>query len=113
MGISMDDLKGKNFEQQLGLISDGLARMGSGTERTAASMKLFGRGWQTVVPMMRDGSAAMDENLAAARRYGNVIAGDTLKKQMRLTAETRESKDRKSTRLNSSHLRLSRMPSSA
>ena len=42
--------------------------------------------------------------------FFNLKAGNG---QIILSSEIYESKDRKSTRLNSSHLRLSRMPSSA
>ena len=54
------------------------------------------------------------ENLFSGEEYGNRI--ETLKetdKELRRIALGGETKDRKSTRLNSSHITRSRMPSSA
>ena len=64
---------------------------------------------------MADGTLANGAFTITLRLYTNVVGGTPLFEQPFNAVAVRDGlfKDRKSTRLNSSHLRLSRMPSSA
>lgn len=79
LGISVKDLKGKDFAGQLGLVSDGLKKVGPGVDKVRAASGLLGRGWQTLTPLLSGGSAAMREQLDLASRYGATLGGKTVK----------------------------------
>jgi hypothetical protein len=94
LGVSQRDLaKGsKDVSTLIPKLADGMDKLGAGTERTAITGKLFGRGWQTLAPLMRDGAAALNENLKAANQSHATWAGQSLRDQAALTANVRESK---------------------
>jgi hypothetical protein len=94
LGLSQQDLaKGsKDVSSLIPKLADGMDKLGPGTERTAIAGRLFGRGWQSLAPLMRDGADALNANLKAADDYGAVLHGKTLKAQQELLANTRESK---------------------
>lgn len=77
LGISQQELKkhGDDLNWVLGQVSDGLAKMPPGTDRASLSSKLFGRTWQTIAPIVRDGKKSMDEQLSTADKYGATIGG--------------------------------------
>jgi len=79
LGISVKDLKGKDFAGQLGLVSDGLKKVGPGVDKVRAASGLLGRGWQTLTPLLSGGSAAMRQQLDLASRYGATLGGKTVK----------------------------------
>lgn len=94
LGLSQQDVKnsGRDFSGFLGKVSDGLAKMPAGVQRNTAAMKLFGKGWQTVVPVLRGGSKAMNEQLALADKYGVTFKGKTIKSLEDLIKAQRETK---------------------
>jgi hypothetical protein len=92
LGITVKELKRNTPEQTISDVADGMAELGAGTERTAASMTLFGRGWQTIVPILRDGSSAMQDQLDLANQYGASFSGKSVKSIEDLIASERELK---------------------
>jgi hypothetical protein len=92
LGVSEEQLKQGDFNDVLSTVSDGLAKMHAGTEKAALQARLFGRGWQAVVPILRDGSKAMNEQLALAEKYGVTFEGKTVKSIKDLIAAQREAK---------------------
>jgi hypothetical protein len=92
LGVSQEALRSGDFNRVLAEISDGLEKMGPGAERTALSMRLFGRGWQTIVPVLRGGSKEMREQLALAEKYGVTFGGKSVKSMEDLIKAQREAK---------------------
>jgi hypothetical protein len=92
LGVPLQALRKGNFQDVLGTVSDKLNKMGPGAERTAISMRLFGRGWQTIVPILRDGSKGMQEQLDLAKKYGATFGGKTIKSVNDLVHAQREAK---------------------
>jgi hypothetical protein len=92
LGLSQAELKKGDFNQILGDVADGMAKLKPGTEKTAIAMKLFGRGWQTVVPVIRDGSKGMNEQLALAKKYGATFGGHTIRSMQDFIRAQREAK---------------------
>jgi hypothetical protein len=92
LGVSQRTVASGDFNAVLGETADRLKAMGPGAERTALTMKLFGRGWQTVVPLLRDGSSEMNQQLALARKYGATFHGHTIKSLNEFIQAQRESK---------------------
>lgn len=94
LGISMGELK-KGQTDVSGLmleIADGMDKAGAGTQRTADAGKLFGRSWQGLAPMIRDGSGALKEALANTEKYGAALHGGVLADQEKLRSTLIESK---------------------
>lgn len=92
LGISQREL-GKdshNVNQLLFDVSDGIHKLGAGTARTTIESKLFGRGWQTIVPVLRDGSKELKNQLGLANKYGATFGGKTLNSVYDLVKAQRE-----------------------
>lgn len=94
LGFSQKDIQKSMTDTQfaIGKVSDGLNELPAGADKATFSSKLFGRGWQTIAPILRDGSAAMQEQLDTVEKYGGVLQGKTLKQQEDLLANIRENK---------------------
>jgi hypothetical protein len=92
LGVSQKTLASGDFNKVLGATSDALNKMGPGANRTAIAMSLFGRGWQTIVPVLRDGSKGMNEQLNMAKKYGATFQGHTVKSMHEFVMAQRESK---------------------
>lgn len=72
LGVTQRDLVNANKDMPsfLGLLADRLHAMGPGFARTTAASKLFGRSWQSLLPLLRDGGKAFNDQLATAGKYG-------------------------------------------
>jgi hypothetical protein len=92
LGLTQKELTGQNFETVLGKVSDGLNAMPAGAEKTATAMKLFGRGWQTLLPVLGGGSKEMRDQLALADKYGATFGGKTVASMKEFIAKQREAK---------------------
>lgn len=92
LGLTMKEVSAQSPEQTLFDVSDGLAKMGEGFERTAAMRSLFGRGAQTLAVLLRSGSAAMKEQMAAADEMGASFGGKNLKQVEEMIAQQRRAK---------------------
>lgn len=73
-------------------VADGLDKLGPGTDRTRIAMSLFGKGWQTLTPLIRDGGGALQDQLDLAEKYHVTFTGKTLSDQTDFIAAQRESK---------------------
>lgn len=92
LGVTQKELKTLKPQQLINEVADGMKALGPGTERTALSMRLFGRGWQTVVPLLRGGSSELQKQLNLADKYGATFGGKTIKSMEQWIQAQRESK---------------------
>jgi hypothetical protein len=94
LGISTSELKahGNDLQMMLGLVSDGLAKLPPGTQKSALEAKLFGRSWQSLAPLLRDGSKAMNDQLGLADKYGATFSNKGAKGLEDMIQAQRESK---------------------
>lgn len=94
LGISASTLKGHGNDLQfmLGKVSDGLRKLPPGTQKSALEAKLFGRSWQQLAPLLRDGSKAMNDQLGLADKYGATFSGKGAKGLEDMIQAQRESK---------------------
>mgnify|MGYP003334322451 CR=1 FL=1 len=122
LGINIRDAKGNlaPTDEVLKKLADRFADMPDGAQKAAAAVALFGKSGAAIIPMLNDGAAAMekltykvsDDFAARSDLFNDTLTTLGIKTQgfgMELT----DALDRKSTRLNSSHEWISRMPSSA
>lgn len=72
LGISATDASGriKTVPELIREVSDKLPRLRSETERVAAVQRIFGESGTALLPMLRQGSAAIREQTVEAYRYG-------------------------------------------
>src|SRR5215471_15069799 len=79
LGVPVRELKNQNFEGTLEQVASGLARMPTGARKAAIAMKLFGRGWQTLIPILSKGGSGIREQLREANKYGASFGGKNIK----------------------------------
>ncbi len=92
LGLSEDEIAKASHDTNfaVGAVSDGLKALPGGADKAAISGKLFGRGWQTITPILRDGSKEMQNQLDLANQYGATFGGKTIKSVKDLIAAQRE-----------------------
>ena len=81
LGISVDDLKGKNTDQVLSLIRDQIDKMPAGMQRTADIMAIFGRSAMTNQGLLRYLTASnseLDTINAKAKQFGLIFTQQQL-----------------------------------
>lgn len=80
LGLTQADVAnaGSDFNGFLGQIIEGFGQLPGGIQRTALAQRLFGRGWQALLPIFKQGRESLQENLDLARKYGAVIGGDSV-----------------------------------
>lgn len=69
LGVDQRALASSNLSQLLLQTAAGFDRLAPGAERNAAGVKLFGDQWAAIQPLLSGGSAALNDQLAAARRF--------------------------------------------
>jgi hypothetical protein len=82
VGVSATDSAGKvrPLDQVMLDVADRFAAMPDGAEKNALAMKLFGKAGMDLIPMLNMGRKGLEENAAAAKRYGMVISQEAAKK---------------------------------
>lgn len=70
LGISQNELGAWDTEELLFGISDGLAGIEDKGQKAALMQQVFGKGSQALAPLLRGGSAALEEQLGLAGKYG-------------------------------------------
>jgi len=75
MGISQEQLAatGGDTEKGLRLLADAYARTADGANKTANMNEIAGRGFEKLVPLIQNGSGAMDEMTARAKALGTTL----------------------------------------
>jgi hypothetical protein len=81
LGINVKNADGslKNAEQLMPEIADGLAGVTNDTERTALTMKVLGKSGTALLPMLKGGSKALNEQMQAAYDLGAVMDQDLIR----------------------------------
>ncbi len=66
--------------------------MKPGVEKTAVGMALFGRGWQTLVPLMHSGTLGLSEQLKVAKEMGATLSGSTAEQLKQFAKQQEQAK---------------------
>lgn len=77
--LSAAQLKGLSLEDQLKLIADQFARIQDPADQTRIAVELFGRAGEQLVPMLKQGGAAIGALTEEADRLGITLDGKTVK----------------------------------
>jgi hypothetical protein len=86
LGVSQETLQSQDFDKTIAEISNGFAKLPNGAEKSALATKLFGKQAQLLMPLLQDGSKALQEQLDTAGKYGAVM-GDHVVKTVKESAE--------------------------
>jgi hypothetical protein len=74
IGISLDQLKGKNTGEVFRLMADGLSKVTDRSQRAAIEMTLMGRSGSTLDNLLAPGAKRLNELAEAAQRLGIVLS---------------------------------------
>jgi lambda family phage tail tape measure protein len=80
IGISVDQLKGKDTGEALRIIADGLAKVEDRSQRAAVEVALFGRSGAKLDTLLAGGSRQINELSAAAERLGIVLSDEQIQR---------------------------------
>jgi hypothetical protein len=90
LGVSQAELKKGDITQVLLDTSDAFQKLGGGSERTAIAQKLFGRQAQTLLPLLKEGSGALKEQLLLSDKYGTTLSKNQVQKGLEALKAQRE-----------------------
>lgn len=79
LGISQDQVANMSQGELFTATISKLSEMENQTERTALASKLLGRGATELGPLMNEGSAAIEEQMQIAEKYGMVMSDEAVK----------------------------------
>lgn len=92
LGVSMDDIRGKPFEQQLGAVADQFEKLPAGADKAALATKFFGRQGLELLPILNSGSAGIAEQMKELERAGLTMDESGVKKALELGKAQRQMK---------------------
>lgn len=80
IGISLEDIKGKDTGEVFRLIADGLAKIPDRAQRAAVEVALFGKSGAQLDNLLAGGSGAINELSLAAEKLGIVLSDEQIQK---------------------------------
>lgn len=80
IGVSVDQLRGKDTGQAFRIIADGLEKVKDRSQRAAVEMALFGRSGAMLDNLLSGGSKAINELALAAEELGIVLSDEQIAK---------------------------------
>jgi hypothetical protein len=80
IGITADQLKGKDTGQALRIIADGLANIGDRSQRAAVEVALFGETGAKLDALLSKGAGGINELAAAAEELGIILSDEQIQK---------------------------------
>ena len=78
VGLSFDEIKGKSPEEAFNMTIRALQDMPAGADRTAAALKLFGKGAMELQPLLNKTSAETEELKQRAHEMGLVLSDEQI-----------------------------------
>lgn len=64
-----------DFTSLMGTVVERFANLKGGPEKTALELEVFGRGWQSLNPLLREGTKGLNEQLEMAKKFGVELHG--------------------------------------
>lgn len=80
IGVSVDEIKGKDTGEAFRIIADGLQKVTDRSQRAAIEVALFGRSGAKLDTLLSGGSSALNELADAAERLGIVLSDEQIQK---------------------------------
>lgn len=81
LGVNVKDANGKlrPTQEVLLQVADKVAKMAPGAEKTALSMKIFGRAGSDLIPMLNEGAAGIQKMMDRSDELGNTMSTELAK----------------------------------
>lgn len=79
LGVSLDDLKGKSYDEQFKMIADGFTKIPKGAEQAALAIAVFGKSGASLLPVLQKGGAGIQEFIENQKRLGAVMSDEQYK----------------------------------
>jgi len=92
LGLSFEDLEGKQPQEQFKLLGDAIGGIADPTMKAAIASKLFGRAGTQLIPLFDEGAESMRKMAEDAKFLGIVITDDMAKSAEVLTDQLARSK---------------------
>jgi phage-related protein len=92
LGIDASQLSGMKTEDVLARMADGFQKMPDGAQKTAIAQQLLGKQAQTLMPILNQGSGALEEQMKTMDKYGLTMDAKGVKKGLELAKAQREQK---------------------
>jgi hypothetical protein len=92
LGVSQADIKKGDVNDILLKTSDAFSKMPDGANKTALATKLFGKQAQTLLPLLNEGSGALQDQLGMVDKYGASMDKNGVKKALDAVAAQRKLK---------------------
>jgi phage-related protein len=93
VGLSFDEVKGKTPEEALNMTVKALQDMPAGADKTAAALKLFGKGAMELQPLLNKASADTDELRQRAHDMGLVLSDEQIDNSVKFKSAMGRIKD--------------------
>jgi hypothetical protein len=78
IGLESEKLRRLKPEQQLELIADGIAGLPDAADKARAGVALFGRAWESLAPLLIEGSGALKDATAEIEKLGGAFTDEQL-----------------------------------
>ena len=78
LGLSAKELSAQAPEEQVKRIADGLAKLKTHAEKSAAAVQIFGKGGLAMLPLLAEGAEGIEKFYAEARASGRLLSAETI-----------------------------------
>lgn len=85
LGLTLDDVAGKNPEEQFLIVADSLSKVEDASRRGAIAQQIFGRSGRQLLPLIQQGASGIAELRTEAQRLGLSIGPEQAKSAAVLT----------------------------
>jgi len=76
IGVSTSELLGMSTEEQYKRISDAINELGTASEKTSATMRIFGESGVKMMTLIAGGGGALDRAISKTKEYGTAVKRD-------------------------------------
>lgn len=90
VGVSVSDLRSLDATGLIVKVADAFAAMPDGLQKAALAQQLFGRTGRQLLPLLNQGSTALQANLDMVEKYGAGLSGKTADDVKEMIARQRE-----------------------
>jgi hypothetical protein len=80
LGLSVRKLQQMSPEQQFYAVIDALAKLETQYEQTNAGRAIFGRGWASLIPLVKESNGALGEHIEKQKELGEALSDEKIER---------------------------------
>ncbi|OWK37885.1 Phage tail protein [Fimbriiglobus ruber] len=92
LGLSLNTLKGQDYEEQFKSIAEGISKLPPGSEQAAAALTLFGKSGDQLLPVLQKGRKGIDDFIETQKKSGAILSNNELRMAAEASKAWTESK---------------------